>query len=210
MQNKWKSTLWITSALVAGSLILTSCNDKKDDLTPLIAIALVQTKFTDNNNGTVSDVDGNMWQKCAYGQTWNSSLNDCTGDTTGGPTTYGAKSLYYCELADLCFDVTTQEANSGPAFNACDGLDLGGYTDWRLPTKYELALLASNVNYSTFAAAFPETPDDKPFWSGTNNSDSTGGTASAWGAWFSDGYFGKEVSRTKESSPLYVRCVRKP
>ena len=188
-----------------------SCSSSDDDDTNIFLTAwLAETKFTNQGDGTVVDVDGRMWTKCSYGQVWNSSLDDCTGDTTGGATTYGANSMYYCELADLCTDYSTGLANDGPAWDACDQLSFAGYTDWRLPTKYELALITDNVSYESFLSSFPETPDDKPFWSGSNNESSSGGTAAAWGVVFSESQFGNEVSRTKEQSNLYVRCVRDP
>ncbi|MDI7269494.1 MAG: DUF1566 domain-containing protein, partial [Myxococcota bacterium] len=125
----------------------------------------------------VSDnVTGLQWQGCPAGMTGDAS--SCSG-TAALPVWTDA--LVYC-----------------------DGLDWGGFDDWRLPDRYELQ---SIVDYGVASgprinvAAFPGTPAAW-FWS----SSSYAGSASfAWYVYF---YFGNVYGDDK-SYAYYVRCVRR-
>lgn len=173
--------------------------EKTDSNAALAALS----SFVDNSNGTVTDSSGKVWLKCAYGQVWDPATNLCTG--TGGGTTYGAKSLEACSMAGYCYDPATLLLNSGAAFVACDELSFAEFTDWRLPTRYELAGLAQSlVNRDTFLISFPNTPDDKFFWT---SSMSENDQKLAYAVNFSTTDFGKEFTRTT-TTVQYVRCVR--
>ena len=94
-------------------------------------------------------------------------------------------------------NMTLDEANA-----ACDRLELGGYRDWRLPSRIELVSILdlAETQPSIDRDAFPGTPPDW-FWSSSVASDSP---TSAWYVYF---YFG--YPRTDErSSPFRARCVR--
>ncbi len=94
--------------------------------------------------------------------------------------------------------------NWNAAIAYCEDLPLGGYNDWRLPSREELR---SIVDYSIpypgptiDTSYFPNTVSSY-YWSSTTYASSTG---SAWHVYFSSGldnYSHKSYSR-------YVRCVR--
>ncbi len=175
-------------------------NEEKKDSS--LALAVIGS-FQDNFNGTVTDSSGKMWMKCAYGQVWSDITNTCTG--TGGGTTYGAQSVAACDVEGFCYDSTTLTLNSGPAYNACKSVNLGGFTDWRLPTRYELAgLIQSLSNRETMLLVFPNSPDDKFFWTGSINEVDP---KLAYSVNTASTDFGKEYTRNT-TTVLYVRCVR--
>ena len=132
--------------------------------------------YTDNGNGTAMDNDtGFMWQKQDDGNTYN---------------WYQASGIY-----DATYNLTSQDV--------CGDLTLGGYSDWRLPSKKELM---SIVDYSIpypgptiKATYFPNT--SSVYWSSTA---SAGYPDGAWLVRFSDGY----GSLNSKSNSYNVRCVR--
>ena len=84
----------------------------------------------------------------------------------------------------------------------CADLDLGGKTDWRLPTPTELASIVvyQGVNPTIDETLFPSTKASG-YWSETSMA------GNGWQAWYVDFYYGPvDVSRKTESH--YVRCVR--
>lgn len=112
--------------------------------------------FTDNRDGTVLFV-GNagtfggevyaatnlIFAKCSSGQTWQSGSNTCSPEIPS--------ELNYCNgNDDSCNDtlVLNGDGNS-QAYAYCDGLEVGGRTDWRVPTKNELKLLIACTNDKT-------------------------------------------------------------
>ncbi len=101
-----------------------SVNTKK--FTMCVAGAPMATSsFADQNNGTVKDnTTGYIWQKCNIGETYLSGSNTCTG-TPATLTWYDA-------------------------LDQCGNLDLGGRSDWRLPTMDEHNTI---INYQTWDAS---------------------------------------------------------
>jgi len=102
------------------------------------------TRFRDNGDGTVTDVDSKlMWMRCSSGQSW---VNDqCSGQAT----TYN-------------WPDAVREANqisrSGDAF----------FNDWRVPALRDLATITDRgcENPRTNLLLFPDTPSSA-FWTST-------------------------------------------
>ncbi|MEQ8351022.1 MAG: DUF1566 domain-containing protein [Leptospiraceae bacterium] len=201
-----KSIGTILLTLILALFATANCQNSDDSETDWATTITTLGNFSDNGDGTVTQ--GNLiWMKCAQGQVWDSGVNACSG--TGAGTTYGAVSLNYCETATLdaggtCTNAATLESDSGPAFTSCADLSFAGFTDWRLPTRYELDLVAEGFDRETFLYVFPQTPDDKYFWSGSQVEDDTG---TAYTVSFAKNTFGNLQSSSK-SSVKYVRCVR--
>lgn len=86
----------------------------------------------------------------------------------------------------------------------CAGLNLGGYTDWRLPSVIELLSIVDRSTYapSINAAAFPNTPSQW-FWSSTPYAGAV--IPVWWGVFF---IYGNPTSSASELAADYVRCVR--
>lgn len=87
------------------------------------------------------------------------------------------------------------------ALSYCEGLDYGGYSDWRLPDKKELLIL---VNYRRCGPAsdFPDTPSSW-FWS---SSSYVLDPSNAWTVDLGNGYdYGDGMNKTDFKD---VRCVR--
>jgi hypothetical protein len=142
------------------------------------AYSINPMSYTDNGNGTVTDNNTRlMWQR----------LND------------GSKYNWYRASG-------TYNATSNPSSqNVCGAMNLGGHTDWRLPTKKELM---SIVDYSVpypgptiMSAFFPNTVSSG-YWSSTTFASSP---ARAWSV---DFYDGTDASGSFKETNGYVRCVR--
>ncbi len=91
------------------------------------------------------------------------------------------------------------------ASSYCENLNLGGYTDWRLPTEYELQTI---LDYGTFAPAidegiFPETDASViyGYWASRERWDNPDW---AWAVSTYNGY----VETFSKTNSKYVRCVR--
>jgi len=91
------------------------------------------SRYTLHSDGTATDtVTGLLWQRCSLGQTWNGST--CTGSI----------STYTWQLA-------LQQGVSN---------NFAGYSDWRLPNKYELGSIAASERRGPAinTTVFPNTP----------------------------------------------------
>jgi len=129
--------------------------------------------FTANVNGTVTDnVTNLMWQQCSDGLSG-------AGCVTG----------------------TAATATWDNAIAYCEGLSLGGFTDWRLPNIKELKSIADmTTSNPSINATFPSTMASN-YWSSTSYALIT---ADAWSVGFSYGYTFANV----KTGAGYVRCVR--
>lgn len=84
----------------------------------------------------------------------------------------------------------------------CTNLTLGGHTDWRLPTRIELASIVDYTvdNPAINGTYFPTTPPDY-FWTSAAYVPAPG---SAWYVYFSDG----SANAGTAAATFRVRCVR--
>ncbi len=89
------------------------------------------------------------------------------------------------------------------AVSYCSRLDLNSQTDWRLPTKTELAsLIDTSVSAPKIVVELHATTISTYYWTSTTVVDST---TKAWVVVFDDGFVGHT---SKNNNDLYVRCVR--
>jgi len=147
--------------------------------------------YTDNGNGTVTDNNtGLMWQKCSTGQ---NNDDTCSG-TALDYNWYRASGTYHAWYNPDSQDV-------------CGSLNLGGSSDWRLPSKKELITI---VDYAVpypgptiRTAYFPNTKLSHQYWSSPNDANHPY-IGFAWYVNFTNGY----VNFDSGVFANYVRCVR--
>lgn len=115
-------------------------------------------------------------------------------------------------VSDAARGLTWQQADDGTkktweqALAYCEGLSLGVWSDWRLPTVKEIASLEDFATYPVANLAYFPTTKQDYYWSST-----TVGSAptTAWQASFLGGGVGSP-GLVKASADAYVRCVRGP
>jgi hypothetical protein len=87
------------------------------------------------------------------------------------------------------------------AITYCEGLTLGGQSDWRLPNVKELKTIVDNSKkfLAIDTTYFPNTQGS--YWSSSSFASSSN---FAWFVHFSNGY----VNELQKTNTYYVRCVR--
>ncbi|MBF0240196.1 MAG: DUF1566 domain-containing protein [SAR324 cluster bacterium] len=142
-----------------------------------------------------------------------------TGQTSSSTTTFGEDPDYLINapsytdnsngtITDNVTGLMWQKENDNQKYtwsgagSYCEGLTLGGYADWRLPTKKELMSIIHNGTYNPAVNTtyFPNT-NSSYYWS---SSTSAKYTSRAWGVDF-DGF---GVGHSDKTGSRYVRCVR--
>lgn len=93
------------------------------------------------------------------------------------------------------------ERNWEDAISYCEGLSLGGYSDWRLPNREELESIIDKRNNPTINTTYFPNTKASNYWSSTTD------------AYFSSGaryvsFYGGDVSSFHKIGSYYVRCVR--
>jgi formylglycine-generating enzyme required for sulfatase activity len=166
------------------------------------------TAFPCNTDGT-PDFCGQDWQ---YG--WDTTHNSTERFTRTEPV---ANELIVQDnvtglvwqgcVAELkgakCTVGSLQTKTWTDALTFCDGFNWAGYTDWRLPDRFELQSIADygRSNLTIDITAFPATPGTEFFWS---SSWYAGESSAGWGVSFYSGY----VLGQNQTFAGYVRCVR--
>lgn len=136
------------------------------------------TVLSDTTEYVVDNTTGLAWARCVVGQSWDSTLQSCTG-----------------EPLRLTWQEALQQAST---FRA------GNHTDWRLPNLKELVSIVERqcVEPAANLNLFPNAPDDR-YWTSTPHTGSSMTTRS-WAVAFYNG----RIDTSEKSSDFYVRMVR--
>ncbi|MDQ7830795.1 MAG: DUF1566 domain-containing protein [Desulfovibrionaceae bacterium] len=112
-------------------------------------------------------------------------------------------------ITDLVTGLIWQQADDGvartwhEAATYCQDLDVGGYTDWRLPLIKELlSIVDAGRSAPAINPVFTSSSSSDIYWSATEYASSSG---YAWGVNF---YAGASVYNAKTLGGSKVRCVR--
>ncbi len=137
--------------------------------------AVVPATFavTDNGDGTITaEVQNLLWAKCSQvnatgANMYNSSANDCSGAA--------ASTFPFCSAADdSCNGGNSlgrlDGGGTSDVWNTCANLNLGGRTNWRVPSREELTAFFFGV-YRSNTSLF-DTPGPGNYWTG-NSATST-------------------------------------
>ncbi len=147
--------------------------------------------FLDGEIGNLAKSYPSVYALAVRGtQTANSFADN--GDDTVSDTTFGL----------MWQKTSVPDKNWQEALAYCESLDLGGYTDWRLPDRNELHLIVDYTrhNPSINITYFPDTPSSL-FWSSTTKLPNP---AEAFVVWFEHGY----SSGVSKKLLQHVRAVR--
>ncbi|MGK5091012.1 DUF1566 domain-containing protein [Deltaproteobacteria bacterium TL4] len=151
-------------------------------------------------NSNVKTVNDNGLVRCVRGGT--SGIWSLSYSASAGTVTDNARGLMWQQTDDGT--TRTWEA----ALSYCEGLSLGGFSDWRLPNVRELESITLDSTYSPAinTTYFQNTQSDyylSHYWSSTTLFDDTSI------AWIVNFFNGKADSDgLQKTSSGYVRCVR--
>lgn len=129
------------------------CNDRINQTAPV-------SRFTDNGNGTVTDVrTGLMWQRCMVGYTF--SDNGTPGTLTDDSCAPSATITFLW-----------QQALQGAVDSNAQG-GFAGFTDWRLPNIKELISIVEHqcASPAVNETIFPDTPPTAEVFSSSAGND---------------------------------------
>ncbi len=142
-----------------------------------LCASLLGAPYTDSGIGTITDsATGLVWQKCSAGL--GTTLGNCS---TGSISSYTWSS----------------------AISYCEGLTLGGRSDWRLPNINELGSIfdfTKSSDPTIDSTAFPNTRNGY-YWSSSTSARST---SESWSVYF---YYGYMSLSTYKYYSYFVRCV---
>jgi hypothetical protein len=165
------------------------CNDRINQTAPA-------SRFTDNGNGTVTDVrTGLMWQRCMVGYAF--SNNGTSGNLTD----------------DSCAPSATitglwQQALQGAVDSNAQG-GFAGFTDWRLPNIKELISIVEHqcASPAVNETIFPDTPPTAEVFSSSAGNDGVPKTTVLL-VHMSDGQDDSTVNAVIQTALKSVRLVR--
>ena len=161
---------------------------------------------------SIANSKGGAWGMLFLFGSGNDDGNDGDGSSHDVRAVRGRQLGSYTDngdgtVTDTSTDLMWQQGSSSSktwkeATAYCEGLNLGGHTDWRLPNIKELRSL---VDYSLYGTAINKTyfsdTVSPPYWSSTTYA---GNTSSALSMYFYDGSAGLD----DKGGSYYVRAVR--
>ena len=175
-------------------------------LTACLPFAVIGAKkdpnrFVDNGDGTISDTQtGLMWEKKSSGDGVQNPSNPSDVDNVYTWTDISDGDL--SNRDGTAFQLFLAQLN-GVVAETDEMEQLGGYSDWRMPTGWELQTIQDcSFSESCIDPSFGPTAPAR-YWSSSSNFGGPG-PGFAWGVDFEDGGSGLN----SKNSELPVRAVR--
>lgn len=192
MNNK---TIGFISLLIC--FILNSCDKNDESINPIQSPTIQKSVGDTFQGGIIFYLDGNGGGLIAATSDQSTVSANTDGSNWGctGNNIIGADSSAVGSGYQNTIDIELGCISAGTAADVCANLNLGGYSDWFLPSKDELDLMWQNLADSNNIGGFaPYT-----YWSSTEDNSEN--------AWMQNFFTGIQRSRAK-SSGYWVRAVR--
>ena len=214
----------IAAELIPIYAMLLLNDDKSEKPLPIVVKKTGQTKSYRYNGDEIENANSRDDGHYQAGVDFNYTRDDVTQIVTDHVTgrqwadDIGAKLAYKQWLTDANYDAHKYNDTSGDtATTFCKNLDLGGYKDWRLPTRKELRTLVEREHITGNGHLNDEDPNINSIFNNTAHNIDTGhvywtSTTYArphmeYDVWTVGFIYGRQFYKLKDQFAR-VRCVR--
>lgn len=217
-----KPNVWILAVL---ALFLTACSDDDEGTTDDDGTATIETPevndylLTATGQITLYDADGNILSNLSEGDDFYGQDATYLKGAVMSYTDNGDETITDNNTGLMWQQIPTSETFTWDEAEAyCESLELGGYTDWRMPSAKELFSISDfntgwpYINQDYFSLVNnDEITKDEQYWSSNKYAGVTveGGSNAAFGVNYGTGHIkAYSANATGPVGGKYVRAVR--